>query len=314
MERAKWKLLAAALVVAGCWLTGPVHAEEPTATDQVPTVVKQVPLSPQAIGSPILAHRLLPAEHELKEGNAALVMLRVPHENGALVSIYEKLQPYVGLTPEDPQWRQLSINGLLPRQVIDDYHVAARIRTAEWGYFSYGEPLHRIRLNDAQALRAPLAWGLPVTARWRLHEGQFDEGLLATRAGLGCARHIARTPFLVAQLIAASYCQANLDTLQWWVAAEGSPNLYWSLAALPQPLLFPREAADFEAAMVERTAPEVDRLDQLRDEDQWDDLLYQTARALQGQPDLEEDAIDLVVSGFATRARELFAKSPGPSI
>ena len=91
-------------------------------------------LFPATVGSPVLQHRLLPAEYELRDGNAATVLLRLSWEQTQFLTndvplFYEHLD--IPLLEIDAIIAAGA--GLRPRMYAEIRRAAYR-RSAEWEY------------------------------------------------------------------------------------------------------------------------------------------------------------------------------------
>ena len=80
--------------------------------------------------------------------------------------------------------------------------------------------------------------GLLLAVRVRLHlaEGHFDEALKGLQTSLGLAKHVGEGHGKM--YLDRGYVLADVrKQLDSYVEQPGAPNLYWSLAALPRPLI-----------------------------------------------------------------------------
>src|SRR5262249_39732873 len=129
---------------------------------------------------------------------------------------------------------------------------AARRRTCDWNYTLPEEKERAIEilLPDAQEMRQ---WSrlLALKARVEIAERDFAAAARTIETGLAFSRHLAEGPFLINALIGIASAQTFLDRLDEFVAQPGAPNLYWSLAALPGPLVGIRKAIESEQRLVE---------------------------------------------------------------
>ena len=82
-----------------CWLgvsfLSVAHAGESQKTATVSASVRELTLSPRAVERPLMKYRLLPAEYELRDGNAAPIILRLPWGQGPYMStVFPTLRKY----------------------------------------------------------------------------------------------------------------------------------------------------------------------------------------------------------------------------
>jgi hypothetical protein len=74
---------------------------------------------------------------------------------------------------------------------------------------------------------------------------------------------------MINTLVGISIENSMIDRLDDWIAKPGSPNLYWALTALPQPLVGVREAFEQERLLPENMIPELASLDAPRSPAAW---------------------------------------------
>lgn len=226
----------------------PVWAEE--ATKRITLTI-----SPQQEAEVSEAYRLLPADPDLRDGNAAIEMLRIIWEQQPYMqTVVPKLSELSDLPYDDPRVAQgIHFDGFTPK-----LRRAAYTRNAYWDYPLDDEPLAMILLPDVQGFRDFLGRGLPMWVGIKISQGKLEEAREGILIQLACARHIARTPMLVNRLVGDSITRTALERVELLIQHEESPNLYWSLAMLPDGLA-DDQFLQWEAEMIPRT------LDTLRD-------------------------------------------------
>lgn len=207
--------------------------------------------------SPVLAAnnttlRLLPADPDLKDGNAAVVMLRLIWEQTQFMqSVAPKLNELVQLPYDDPR----IIDGFRFGHFQAQLQRAAYIRDAQWNYPLGEEPLATILLPDVQGFRQFVGRGMSLWVGQRIAAQDLDgarEGILVQ---LACARHVARTPLMVNRLVAVAMAEMALARAELLVQQPQSPNLYWALAMLPDALGDDHAAVQWESKMVTGSLP-----------------------------------------------------------
>jgi hypothetical protein len=231
-------------------------------------------VSPQAAPHPSLRYRLLPLYSELKEGNAVPIYLRLIHEQN------DAARKYWTETPQ--RWNALPVDKIpldeareflrRYRYFLRQFDAGARRRTAEWNYtLDLGDPIGML-LPDAQVMRgyAPL---LVLQVRVALAEGDFTAAAHHIETGFAFSRHVGDGPFLISNLVGLALARQFSDTVADFVERPDAPNLYWSLAALPRPLIDMRHALDLEYRMLEMQFPQLADLDRERTSQQWDAVL-----------------------------------------
>jgi hypothetical protein len=240
-------------------------------------------LRPRAIETPPLKYRLFPPEAELKPGNAATILLRLPWDQMPwMTEIYPKLHEWAARPLDAPEWENFNSGGVLPDVFFSEMRRAAFRREASWEY-----PLHEapspylIRLPDVQVLRGFLISGLSARIRYHLSRGELDQAREGILVGLGNGRHLAQTPFLITQLVARQIHWTMLDRAGELISQPGSPNLYWALSTLPDTLLQLDRAASLEGDLFAMTFPAVYDLDRPRDAAEWSRMAAQLVAFLQ---------------------------------
>lgn len=229
----------------------------------------ELTLHARAIESPPLKYRLLPAERELKAGNAVPILLRLPWEQNHYFnsSAYKTLRQWPTRPLDAPEWK--AFPQAFPSIFYEEMKRAAYRRDALWEYPIGEEPAYLILLPDVNGLRFFLGAGVAGKARYHLTRGELDQARECILVGLANARHIAQTPFFVNQLIANAIHQTMLDQTLELMAQPNSPNLYWALSTLPESLLQLNRAASLEADMFAMTLEAANDLDRPREPAEW---------------------------------------------
>ncbi len=267
-------------------------AEEPKVTE--------LTIHPAAIDSLPFKYRLLPAEADIKSGNAVPILLRMPWEQNYYMNgeHYKKLSEWQTRPLEAPEWNKFP--EALPARFYREMKRAAHRREANWEYPIGEEPAYFILLPDVQGLRQLVGFGLSAKARFHLSRGEFDEARECILVGLANARHVAQTPFFVNQLVATAICRMMFDQTLELMAQPRSPNLYWALSTLPDSLLQLHRAANLESRMFAMTFEAANELDRPRSETEWQKMALQLAEVL--DVDDGERSSDLKSNGILAMA------------
>jgi len=232
------------LVVVGCALGGgPREARADEAA------VIKLTIHPSRIDGAAAYPRLLPEDPDLRPGNAAVVLLRMPWLEWTWIQEWlPKLAEIAQLPPDDPRVAEVpfdSFAGAMRR--------AAFIRDADWAYPLADEPLASIPLPDVQGLIDFIGRGMPIWVNQRIAAGDLDaarEGILTM---LACSRHVARNPLFVCNMMATTTAGAALDRVEALVSRPGCPNMHAPLAFLPDSIGDCQAAIQTEARMIERS-------------------------------------------------------------
>jgi hypothetical protein len=266
------------LCLTGLLLSGrtrPAAAEgaKPQAEDKW-YLDRSLTLSPQPEPRLALEYRLSPLASELKDGNAVPIYLRLNFEkNDATRRDWRE-------TPE--KWNTMPIDKIPLKEAneflnryknfLRQFELGARRKTAEWNYTIDQGSVIDILLPDAQMMRGYVPM-MVLKVRVELAEGDFAAAAHWLETGFAFSRHVANGPFLINRLVGVACASQFADCLLDFVQQRDAPNLYWSAAALPRPLIDLRDAMDFEYRFLEKQFPDLADLDQPRSPEQWDAVL-----------------------------------------
>ncbi len=293
------------LVLACCSLPGIVLSSSAAGgADQ-----HELAVTARAVETPLLKRRLLPAEHELHEGNAAPILLRLPWDQTAFFAReVPKFESYLQIPLAD-EGRIREAGAGLPSGFYAELRRAAYRRTASWEYPSDEKPLAEILLPDVQGGRDIVARGLSVWIRYHIVTNQSEQALEGILVGLADARHYARTPFVIIQTFAVALTSRMLDRLEELIQRPEAPNLYWSLTALPTPFINFRPALEFEHEFLRRSVAGLDDLQRARSADEWQTLADGMVRYIADKSPNRDSAIQNAAAKrkdtLATARREL---------
>jgi hypothetical protein len=100
-----------------------------------------------------------------------------------------------------------------------------------------------------------LALLLSLRARLHAADGKVDVALRDVQTGLALARSAAQGPTLIHFLIGTAIAAQMIRELEQVMEVPGCPNLYWSLTALPRPLVDLKRGMRGELRSMEATLP-----------------------------------------------------------
>ena len=215
-----------------------------------PTTIK-LTLHPQAIEDHGPSRPLLPEAPDLKPGNAAVVLLRMPWgETGFMTNEYRNLFDNPPLALDDPRLTDFPFDRFAAQM-----RRAAFMKDADWDYPIDDEPLDGILLSDASGLRVFVGTGMSVWVTQQIAKGDLNGAREGVLVQFACARHLGQTRFIVIQMITAGIADQAFDGLERIVGAPGSPNLHRAIELLPNSLGRSIEALQWEAVIEERSMP-----------------------------------------------------------
>jgi hypothetical protein len=174
------------------------------------------------------------------------------------------------------RWEQVDFTKIGPRMPEKDRVVLGEIVKKHADAYRHAEQASlRVRCEwehpplTIQSLADPL--GLPfeelqtarevanllrLRAKLSLLESDFDAAARDLRIGLTLARHLrAEQRFVLADLVSIAISTVMLGVVEDWAALPDSPNLYWALTALPEPLIDVRPTIRHELNTVYRSSP-----------------------------------------------------------
>jgi hypothetical protein len=272
----RWSVLAVVLTVS-C-LSVPVGRGQPPApkdSGEKWLVDRAMSVSPRPEPVPALKYRLLPLASELKEGNAVPIYLRLIHE--------QRDESRKQWTETPQKWNDLPLDQLplnearhfvdgVRKRFLDQFDYGARRKSADWNYtIEQPDPIS-ILLPDVQQMRqyAPM---MILRARVDVADGKYDAAARSFETGFAFSRHVANGPFLINGLVGLAIANQFADRIPEWIERPDAPNLYWSLTALPRPLIDLRNQMEFEQKFFEMQFPEVADVDRPRSAAEWDAAL-----------------------------------------
>jgi len=245
--------LIAGLTISCSGGTGPAVIKKPEAEKVDQSIeLKKFLLTPAAEPVPAMSYRLLPRQLDRKIGNAALFYHSAAAlcPNGKSESVHEKID----------KWREMPIDEL-PRKEVDNalsafsssFHqveLAAQRADCDWEMpieegFSMQLP------NLATYRRIIKAMGLQI--RLYIADGQIDQAMGMLQHGVQMGRNIAEGPTIIQDLVGVYITAFMMGEVEELIQNPDSPNLYWALTALPDPMIdiypaleYEREALFFE--------------------------------------------------------------------
>jgi len=156
------------------------------------------------------------------------------------------------------------------RQRLLQIEYGAHRQSCEWNYtlFEQSDHVIDVLLPDAQMMRY-LTRILGVKARLEITKKHHGEAARTIETGLAFSQHVANGPFLINALIGVASAQVMLARVEELVSLPDAPNLYWSLTALPRPLISMRKAITNEYKMCEWMLPEMTDLGRDRTSGEW---------------------------------------------
>src|SRR4051794_11209761 len=247
----RWSVICFTMVgVAG---VAPADDQKPPAGEKW-LVDRELTVTARAEPQPALKYRLLPLASELKEGNAVPIYLRPVHgqSDADRKNFTEKPRAWNDMpldrVPLDEARKFLADVRV---RFLDQLDYGARRRTAEWNYTLDQPDAISMLLPDLSTMRdyAPM---LVLRARVAIADGDYAAAARSFQTGLAFSRHVGEDgPFLIGGLVGVAIANLHVDRIPEWVERPDSPNLSWSLTALPRPLIGFRRQFEFEQRVLQ---------------------------------------------------------------
>ena len=130
---------------------------------------------------------------------------------------------------------------------------ATRCRDCVWDYTlrenRSASEAFMLLLPEIQGLRQ-LARILQVRAIYEIHQHDYEAAAESIRQLYDMGFDALKTPLLVSSLVGSAIVGMANSTVERLIEAPDSPNLYWALMTLPDPLINIRPAIRYELGMV----------------------------------------------------------------
>ena len=309
-----WLILLATLLTASAGQAA-LQIEERPVNGGTLTVFKMT-VTPAGEPVPALKHRLVLRELDEKAGNAAPMYYRAIM--GAQTAT-KQLTDTFGKEYENFPWSDESVSADRMSRAVAIFdgglsmislREAAARRDCDWGFDLQsirGTDLYGFLLPEIQETRQ-LSRFLTLRARLAVEQGRFDDAIDDLRINFKMAEDVASEPLLVSGLVGIAQAGLGNQVLCRLIAAPNSPNMYWALTELPDPLIDLRGAVRFEMSSFFRVFPFLrDAETQEQSPEEWSRLLGQALSELGpltgGTDSLQNETLRrLAVSGLSLAA------------
>lgn len=222
--------------------------------DRQPTMeLIELDITAAPLPKPALRYRLIPRYIEKSSGNAALIYLRcfqaiVELEQGVdggnlsenvdrlLLLSYDQLR-------ENKEARELV--GTFT-SIFAELAIAARRESADWELLlREQEDILAIRMLPIVPTRNAGRM-LCLKARLELADGRFEDATNTLTVGIAMCRHLGSEPLLITYLLSKAVLDQLLSVAESAMTVPTSPNLFWALTSLPNPVIEFEPAASCE--------------------------------------------------------------------
>lgn len=249
-----------------------------------------------------LSSRFFPSRDELKQGSAAPIILRMNWEASQRIKILRDLYTNERLEVPLEEWNTEAIDKSFPINLNEMTRAVFRER-AGWEYPLDEEPQLKILLPDVQESRR-YVHAMLLKARAAVKHGKVEEAERMLCLAIGMARHIGETPFAVSRLVQYVLTGEAFGVVEELAQHPQAPNYYWDFASLPRPFIDVRSALQFESEIFAHSVAELNNLENLKTEEQWNELAAKVWSLLHESASGGDDSIPKPGSLEATQAIE----------
>ena len=258
--RLPWSIvLATCMALVPATVRAQVTIGEPlprAASKDAPETVKLV-LHPATEPRPALKYHLFPPLPDRRPGNAAVLYGKVTAEQTQFFGnqkLWEKIVEWVDMPLE--KLPKDEVRKAAQGFNVDFLDRAARRESVDWELPIREQEFMSILLPELQQLRS-FGRMLAVKSRVEIADGKYDDALHTLQTGYGLARHAGQAPTLVNALVGMAISNMMSKRVEEFVQRPDSPNLYWALTHLPQPLVDMRPGFEAEWSMLYLSYPEL---------------------------------------------------------
>lgn len=241
------------VLMLAVWVALTAIATSAVAEEKKPTVVAvDLNIRGAALPKPALKYRLLPPMLDRHPGNAVPLYLkalsREATSDKALKEFYDKVYPLVEKPSAKMPVEQFQTTLKSFAGMLHSVETAARRDRCEWDPPLREENPIAILFPEVSQFRE-VARILMAEIRLRVAQRRYDLAVRDLQTGYAMARHVGEDSFLVSSLVGKTIAALMNSELEKLIQAPGSPNLFWALAELPDPLVDFRKAFEVEEAL-----------------------------------------------------------------
>ena len=290
-------------------------------TDDDYNVVYKLAVTPAAEPIPAFKYRLTVEPHKTIPGNAITHYLRSQGESSRS-GPWGKIREEFGWEEVD-DWYDLERDAsTIPLESLkkasgsfDSYvknHLvrATLCREAEWGLAIEdlrGFETIQFLLPSIQQTR-DIARALMLQNRLALIEGRFDDSIDRIRMTYVLGQHVSKLEMLVCSLVGMAEVGMANECMIDLISTEGSPNMYWALSELPEPIVSIRDAIRLESSLPLRMFPVLSDVQTAQhSKEHWNELVQELVKSFAdigssisvGGPQDDFTSRQLFISAFA---------------
>lgn len=216
-----------------------------------PNEPRKITIYPMARSTPALKITLLPPEADLVDGNAAVLYGKAVSENNhtffnetASSLVWSRFGELIAMPLPELLKQTEAVKYIDSDGVHSYFRQAALYRHCDWQLPIGKQPLVSILLPEYQQLRwsARLVY---LRARIQMARGEKSKAIESIQNLYAMARHAGEGP-LVANLVGVAIAEMANDAVLELIQQPDTPNLYWAVTFLPDPILDLHRIADLD--------------------------------------------------------------------
>jgi hypothetical protein len=216
-------------------------------------------VSPAAETRPAMKHRLMIDDYDRRDGNSALYYLKAlgffeqsnvrDRISQMQKQAAEKSRQEEKNVSEYPPYSYLDMHpDEYPRQEVQEY---LRLLSFQEFFLKEAAQCKNFQMDrNIREFKSPISYLLPeiqvmrelartqsVRTRLATAEGRVDDALRIVGQQLALGNHLGQDDFIVSNLVGVACSTISLTDLCFLLEHRQTPNLYWALATLPNPLV-----------------------------------------------------------------------------
>ena len=285
------------LVIASCFTFSSARAEvtfEKTQEGEQSIEIVRMTVTPAAEPVPAFQYRLVAREVDLKTGNSVPFYYRAQVEmRPVLKTMREKfnedteLSLWYGTGDDATPIAKLPLEKVREaNHMFDPIYRNYLLPAFERSDCEWDLGVHELRGIDIVNFLLPefqdcreIARMLGLRTRLAIAERRYGDAVVTLRNQYRLGRDTATVPFLVCGLIGVAIDSMANGTLIEMISSPDSPNMYWALSELPQPLINLQPAARFELDFAARMFPFIDQAETAEHApEEWNRLFVESIR------------------------------------
>src|SRR6188472_1164682 len=257
--------------------------------------IVRMTVTPAAEPVPALRYRLVARDIDLKPGNAVPYYYRAQLNIAAAMKELRKefdedtqLSPWYGPVDADatpiaklPLEKVRKASRKFDPSYKEHLRTAFERRNCDWELGiedMHGADIFSFLLEEVQGCRE-IGRMMALRSRLAIAERRYDDAIESMRNQYRLGRDVAKMPFIVCGLVGVAISNMANGPLIDLIANRDSPNMYWAISELPQPLINVRREARFEMDNGPRAFPFINRAETTEHAPQeWNRLFTQAVR------------------------------------